>query len=126
VWAEAEYGLSKLPDLLHNLSQTAEMQGQIGEAIDYAERFLAAKRGGLTGDETDQARGWLLRLRDIQSGKAPRPAPAVKPAPPEAPRTATRAVAPVGWRPPAPAIGLMVGGGAALIAGIACVAAQAD
>ncbi len=32
---EAALGLSKLPDLLHNLSLTAEKQGLIGEAIDY-------------------------------------------------------------------------------------------
>ena len=118
---EAAYGLSKMSDLLHNLSLTAEKQGQIGEAIDFEERFLAGKRGELTADETDQARGRLLRLRDIQSGKAPHPvvgasvapatAPTAQPAPP---------VRAGGWRPPGAAIGLMVGGGAALVAGIAC------
>lgn len=43
------------------------------QAIDFEERFLAGKRVELTADETDQARGRLLRLRDIQSSKAPHP-----------------------------------------------------
>ena len=57
-----------------------------------ADRCLAGKPGELTADETDQARGRLVRLRDMQSGKAPHPvvgasvapatAPTAQPAPP--------------------------------------------
>ena len=68
---DAAYGLSGLPDLLHNLSLTAEKQGQIAAAIDYEGRFLAAKRGELTTAETDEARGRLLRLREAHAQGSP-------------------------------------------------------
>lgn len=68
---DAAYGLSGLPDLLHNLSLTAESQRQIAAAIDYEERFLVAKRGELTTAETDEARGRLLRLREAHAQGSP-------------------------------------------------------
>ena len=40
---EAPLGLSGDAELLHNLSWTAEKQGQIAAAIDYEERFLSFK-----------------------------------------------------------------------------------
>lgn len=63
---EAALGLSGEADLLHNLSWTAEKQGQIAAAIDYEERFLAVKSSELTTAELDQARGRLVRLRELQ------------------------------------------------------------
>jgi len=115
---DAAYGLSGLPDLLHNLSLTAEKQGQIAPAIDYEERFLVAKRGELTTAETDEARGRLLRLREALAHGSP---PAVL-APAAAPRATAAGGAPGGrgWRPPAGALALLVGGGASLVAGLAC------
>ena len=126
---DAAYGLSGLPDLLHNLSLTAEKQGQIAAAIDYEERFLAAKRGELTTAETDEARGRLLRLREAQAQGSPPAvlAPAAAPNATTAPTmTAPRATAAGGapggrgWRPPAGALALLVGVGASLVAGLAC------
>ena len=40
---ESGYKLSGEPDFLHNLSWTAERQGQLADAVTYAERYLAAK-----------------------------------------------------------------------------------
>ena len=113
VEVEAAFGLSQLPDLLHNLSLTAEMQGRTREAIEYEERFLATKRGELTTAEIDEARGRLLRLRERQSGTQTAPTAQAVPA------RSVEAGAP-GWRPPAGALALLAGGGAALVAGIAC------
>ena len=127
---DAAYGLSGLPDLLHNLSLTAEKQGQIAAAIDYEERFLVAKRGELTTAETDEARGRLLRLREAQAQGSP-PAVLAPAAAPKATTTAPTMTAPRatvagaalggrGWRPPAGALALLVGGGVSLVAGLAC------
>jgi hypothetical protein len=40
---EAGYKLSGEPFFLHDLSWTAERQGQLGDAIGFAERYLTAK-----------------------------------------------------------------------------------
>ena len=116
---EAAYELTQAPDLLHNLSLTAEKQGRYAEAIDYEERWLAAARDALSAEEVDQARGRLLRLRERQAAPNTRPEP---------PRTPSKAPSPAkaGWRPPAGAIGLLAAGGAALISGIACGATALD
>ena len=118
---EAAFGLSRLPDLLHNLCLTAEKQGQFREAIEYEERFLAAKRGELTTAEIDEARGRLLRLREQQS-HGPQTSPTVPAVPAVASSGPARSAEPGarGWRPPAGALALLVGGGASLVAGIAC------
>lgn len=50
---EVALGLSGEADLLHNLSWTAEKQGQIAAAINYEERFLAVKSSELTTAELD-------------------------------------------------------------------------
>lgn len=62
-----------------------------------------------------QARRRLVRLRHIQSGKAPRPVPAIRPDPPAAPRTATKTAVAAGKATPTSPV--MVGGGAALASG---------
>ena len=117
---EAALGLSGEADLLHNLSWTAEKQGQIAVAIDYEERFLAVKSSALTTAELDQARGRLVRLRELQS-RGPQAAPSDSP-PAAAPVTTARRAepSPRGYRPPVGALALLVGGGSALVAGIAC------
>ena len=107
---EAAWGLSPQPDLLHNLSLTAEKQGLFRAAIEYEERWLHA--ASLTRDELDQARGRILRLREQEKGRAPQDAP-------RSPGTA-RPLAGPSWRPPAGALALLAGGGAALVSGIAC------
>lgn len=116
-----ETGLSGEADLLHNLSWTAGKQGQIAAAIEYEERFLAVKGSELTTAELDQARGRLVRLREMQS-RGLQPSRSVPVAPAVAPVAMARSVEPAGrgWRPPAGALALLVGGGAALVAGIAC------
>ena len=118
---EAALGLSGEADLLHNLSWTAEKQGQIAAAIDYEERFLAVKTSELTTAELDQARGRLLRLRELQT-RGPQSAPSDSGVPASAPVTTARSVerAARGWRPPPGALALLVGRGAALLAGIGC------
>ena len=119
---EAAHGLSGDAELLHNLSWTAEKQGQIAAAIDYEERFLSFKGAELPTAELDQARGRLVRLRELQAREAGSGAAAAL-----APTTTATAVTATGaapgargWRPPAGALGLLVGGGAALVAGLAC------
>ena len=119
---EAAHGLSGDAELLHNLSWTAEKQGRIAAAIDFEERFLSVKGAELATAELDQARGRLVRLRELQAREAGSGAAAVA-----APTTTAAAVAATGsapgargWRPPAGALGLLVGGGAALVAGLAC------
>jgi len=109
---EAAFGLSGQADLLHNLSLTAEKQGRYREAIEYEERFIAAA-AGLTDEETDQARGRVLRLREQARRAGTAPEPSRSPSKPQASHEG-------GWRPPQAAIGLLAGGGAALVAGIAC------
>lgn len=107
---EASYALSKASDLLHNLSQTMEKLGQFDEAIQFEERFLAAKRPDLTQSEIDLSEGRMARLRATLAARAVR-------APVSAPATEKPA------RVPAGAIGLLSGGAALLVGGIGCGAA---
>jgi hypothetical protein len=104
---EASYALSHASDLLHNLSLTTEKLGQLADAIQFEERFLAAKRADLTQSEIDQSDGRLSRLRAKLAGPVGGPMPAS-----EQPR-----------RVPPAAIGLLSGGAALLVAGIGCGAA---
>jgi tetratricopeptide (TPR) repeat protein len=112
---ETAYRLSPAPDLLNNLSWTAEKQGQIAAALDYARRFVAAARNDLSVAELDQAEGRIVRLQRLQEGQG-----TTRPEPKQAPQQAPLAPKSAGWRPPAGAIALMAGGGGLLIAGIAC------
>ncbi len=121
---EAAHGLSGDAELLHNLSWTAEKQGQIAAAIDYEERFLSVKGAELPTAELDQARGRLVRLRELQAREAGSGAAAAAAVASTTTATAAAttgaALGARGWRPPAGALGLMVGGGAALVAGLSC------
>lgn len=114
---EASYALSKAPDLLHNLSQTAEKLGQIADAIQFEERFLATKRADLTQSEIDLSEGRLGRLRAKLAENLKASAPPAQAPPAQAPRAE-------GWRlVPRPALGLMLGGGAIVLGAIGCGAA---
>lgn len=118
----AAWELSGERDLLHNLSWACEKAGRVIEAKDYASRYLAQSRG--TEDEAmAERRVKFLSGRYPNAEAAPSTtAPETKPsAAPEAnPPTTAQAVS-VAADSPKPsikrrplAIGLLVGGGAAL------------
>jgi hypothetical protein len=116
---EAAYGLSKLPDLLHNLSLVSERQGRIADAISFEERFLAEKSKELQMDEVDQSRGRLLRLREQlkAQGSAPSTQAATVPTGGTERRAAPKgAVALVGSGSVLLAIGIGCGAGALVTA----------
>lgn len=121
---EAAYLLSHEPDLLHNLSLTAEQQGKPLDALRYAERYLEARRGELSERELDETQGRILRLRTRAAVSEQAPPPAISapaeraPAAPTAP--AERPSATERHRPPAGALALLGGGAALLVAGIGC------
>ncbi len=64
---ESGYKLSGEPDFLHNLSWTAERQGQLADAIGYAERYIAAKPDA---DNAERTRRRIDSLRSRQVKKA--------------------------------------------------------
>ncbi len=72
---ESGYKLSGEPDFLHNLSWTAERQGQLADAIAYADRYLAAKPDADNAERT-RRRIELLRSRMGQAASQPNPAQA--------------------------------------------------
>lgn len=75
---EASYGLSHEPDLLYNLSTTAEKQGQFADAIRYAERYLEGKPNA---EDAVQVRERIASLRAQQQGApAQEPTRATEPA----------------------------------------------
>lgn len=129
---ESGYKLSGEPDFLHNLSWTAERQGQLADAVTYAERYLAAKPDADNADRT-RRRVELLRSRMAQAQPSPAQATSAPtqqstPAPAAVqPQNATSAPAsptkpaPRGKVPPA-AIGLLAGGGALTLAGVGLLA----
>ena len=69
---ESGYKLSGEPDFLHNLSWTAERQGQLADAIAYADRYLAAKPDADNAERT-RRRIELLRSRMGQAASQPNP-----------------------------------------------------
>jgi tetratricopeptide (TPR) repeat protein len=70
---EAGYKLSGEPDFLHNLSWTAERQGQLGDAIGFAERYLAAKPDA---EDAGRTRSRIERMRSQLGQTAPSSQPA--------------------------------------------------
>lgn len=118
----AAWELSGERDLLHNLSWACERAGRVIEAKDYASRYLAQSRG--TEDEAmAERRVKFLSGRYPDAGTTPSTtAPETKPsAAPESNPTTTAQAATVATDSPKPsvkrrplAIGLLVGGGAAL------------
>ena len=119
----AAWELSGERDLLHNLSWACEKAGRIVEAKDYASRYLAQSRG--TEDEAmaDRRVKFLSsRYPDGETDKSPavQSQPSVAeasetntPKPASAESGATESPKPSASRKPL-AIGLLVGGGAAL------------
>jgi len=110
---EASFALTREAELLHNISLAAERQGKLSDAIDFEERFLAAKPPGMTQRDSDEARGRIARLREQQLR--------VTSGPPLA-AASDRAVTPATERRRVPpgAIGLLAIGGAAVAVGVGC------
>lgn len=69
---EASYKHSGEPDLLWNLSVTAERLGKYGDALDFALRFQEAKRLKLTTAESDETQKRINRLRELAAIPAKR------------------------------------------------------
>ena len=130
---EAGYKLSGEPDFLHNLSWTAERQGQLADAIGFAERYLAAKPDA---EDAGRTRNRIERMRSQLGQTVPSSQPAPVQAAPTQPKPATAPALPQnaasgptspakvsgrGKVPPA-AIGLLAGGGALTLAGVGCLA----
>lgn len=71
--ARAEFAvsfeLSKRPDLLHNLSLTAERQGKLADALDYEQAFL--KQAALTQAERDETASRIETLQARLGGAKP-------------------------------------------------------
>ncbi len=124
----ASFQLSGERDLLHNVSWTHEKAGRSKEALEFAERYLAACRG-TEDEERAQKRVTFLRQRYSNAGLPTSPSVPVPVAPPaeQTPQNAangTTAVAsqPEKAKPPGLAIGLLAGGGALALGGIGCLA----
>ena len=120
---DAGYKLSHEPDFLHNLSWTCERLGRIAEAIDWAEKYVAAVPNA---DNAERTRRRIERLR----ATLPKPEPAVAPAKPV---TALAVVvapaqpgavdqAPSSFTGKGPAIALLSVGVATTLAGIGLLA----
>jgi len=123
---EAALGLSKEPEVLFNLSLAAEKQGQLADAIGYAERYLAAVPSSL---DAEKVRERIAGLRAKLAGDAARGVAAPVPQPvaddvhkPVATVDVQAGAVPassVRVRVPKAALGLMGGGAALLLGGIA-------
>lgn len=120
------YELTKLPTFLHNLSMTAQLEGNYPEAIALEERFLREAEAELSEKEADEARGRIVRLRE-QLPSTPAKNPGVEqrsPAPTRAPiglETSYRRID--SKRVPVGAVVLLSLGGGLAVAGIGCGAA---
>lgn len=74
----ASYELCKRPELLANLSLVAEKQGNPGEAVGYARRYLNLAQ--LTEDERSVVLAHIQRLQAVSTGaEVPAPIPAISP-----------------------------------------------
>jgi tetratricopeptide (TPR) repeat protein len=109
---DAGYKLSHEPDFLHNLSWTCERLGRIAEAIDWAEKYVAAVPNA---DNAERTRRRIERLR----ATLPKPAPAVVVAPAQ-PGAVDQA--PSSFTGKGPAIALLSIGAASTLAGIGLLA----
>lgn len=56
------HAISKEPDILHNISLTYEMLGDVVSAIEYEKGFIDGKGSALSSEEKDQAMGRIVRL----------------------------------------------------------------
>lgn len=124
----ASYQLSGERDLLHNISWTHEKAGRSKEALEFAERYLAACRG-TEDEERAQKRVTFLRQRYSNAGLPTSPAVPVPVDTPTAqtPQNAVNGATVVAGqpekaKPPGIAVGLLAGGGALALGGIGCLA----
>ncbi|PSM31793.1 hypothetical protein BVG81_003585 [Haliangium sp. UPWRP_2] len=69
---EASFKHSGEPDMLWNLSVTAERLGQHGDALDFALRFQDAKGSKLNAAESDETQKRINRLRELAAIPAKR------------------------------------------------------
>lgn len=114
----ASYEISKLPELLHNISLCYENLGNIEAAISYEQRYIEAVPKS-DFEVIDQANGRIARLR----GSAAQPIAKAATPPPERPITSKPEAKPVRQtsNPVRYAPYLAIAGGSlALIAGFAC------
>ena len=114
---EAAYQLSHEPDLLYNLSKTAEQQGKLTESLRYARQYLTEKGAAIAPKDADEVRGRIARLESLlQPGSAAAapvaapPQPAAAPTPSESRQSRTIPNA------------LLIGGGVLTVGGIGCLA----
>ena len=114
---EAAYQLSHEPDLLYNLSKTAEQQGKLTESLRYARQYLTEKGAAIAPKDADEVRGRIARLESLlQPGSAAAapvaapPQPAAAPTPSESKQSRTIPNA------------LLIGGGVLTVGGIGCLA----
>lgn len=104
---EEAYRLSKLPDLLYNIAHTLRYTGQFKEALEFYDRYLLAAPGAVDFNEVHEAMTQLRRevaladREELGRAQAAQARAAAKPAP--------RA-----------ALGLLIGGGVVLAAGVGC------
>ena len=124
----ASFQLSGERDLLHNISWTHEKAGRTREALDYAERYLAACRGSEDEERATKRVAFLkAKYGESASGTASTvqsaPVPVGIPTTQNAASAATAVPISEGKaKPPAVAIGLLAGGGALALGGIGCLA----
>ena len=124
----ASFQLSGERDLLHNISWTHEKAGRTREALDYAERYLAACRGSEDEERAAKRVGFLkAKYGEPANGAASMgqvvPAPVATASAQSAASAATAVPSSEGKaKPPALAIGLLAGGGALALGGIGCLA----
>lgn len=119
---QAAYDLSRLPDLLHNLSRTAQLQGKLADSIAFEERYLSESGDALSEHDADAARGRIARLRDelLRQSRAPVAPPREPEAVPKRPMPTPARTDADRAHPPVGAWALVAGGGALTIAGIGC------
>lgn len=115
---EAAYSLSKLPDLLHNLSMVAEKQGQLREALRFEERCLAESP---RSESSQQTRARIVRLRQLLGDSPPPGSSDVEVRSANATQRDGAVDRPVtGAKKPAVGIALIAGGAALIVAGAGC------
>ncbi len=121
----ASFQLSGERDLLHNISWTHEKAGRAREALDYAERYLAACRGSEDEERATKRVAFLkAKYGDPANGAAStgQAVPVLTATAQNASSAATAVPSSEGKKPPALAIGLLAGGGALALGGIGCLA----
>lgn len=116
---EAAFQLSHEPDLIYNLSKTAEAAGMLAESLRYARSYLAAKGASIAPKDADEVNGRIARLEALRHppvSNTPLPEATIlqAPIPKERSHEASIGRAPVA---------LIITGGALAIGGIGCLGA---